>query len=259
MRTRHSIFGFATAVAFACALVGCGGGGGDGTAAASAAPPPPPAGTLAPPAASAPRTMGTARAMQTSTENLLYDPMFSTLGNSLAFVLYGDGAHAETPATSPAGPASRVLVIDNATQGQYLLMGQGGSGPFDARVFVSTPDGSTASVYLVGLQDQTAAYSLDPVAGSDQKHGDLTYRLYEAKVSDPIYGSIAFVFDVASTKKMTIAAPELTSATGAATKGDLRPARRVVLDEAARRTVAAVASRPLLPGKAGPSRALRGP
>src|SRR5438105_1054863 len=86
---RASIFGFALV------LAACGGGGSaDEARAPGPAPPadtsPPPAPTNAPPPA---RTMGTARAMQTTTENLLYDPTFSTLGDSIAFDLYGDGAH----------------------------------------------------------------------------------------------------------------------------------------------------------------------
>jgi hypothetical protein len=243
MRITASLFG----IVIATALGACGGGGSNDRA-PGLPPAPSPPGTAAPQGAPA-RTMGTARAMQTSTENLLFDPTFSTLNDSFAFDLSGDGAHGETPATSPAGPATRVLVVKNATKNHYFLMGQGGSGPFDARVFVSTPDGAPATVYFASLTEQTAVYALTAVDGADQKHGSKTYKLYEAKVPDAVYGSIAMVFDVSTTPEITIAAPELTSTTEMTTKSASAPARRVRLGADARRALDAIAHRPVFPGR----------
>ncbi len=247
-------------LALSISVVACGGGGGtDG----AQTPPPPPPGADPPPAATTappPRTMGTARAMQTPAENLLYDPTFSTLGNGLAFDLYGDGAHALVPATSPAGPASTVLVVDGSasTTGQYYIFGQGGSGPLDARIWIATSTAQTdpVPVYLASMVDQNAAFQLDAVPGSDQKHGALTYRLYEAKLTDPIYGGIVLVVDVSNkTTTYTLAAPELTSTTGLMTTMSLtRPARRTILPASARRTLSAIAARPVFPGPSGETR-----
>jgi hypothetical protein len=200
--------------------------------------------------------MGTARAMQTPTDNLLYDPTVSSLGNGLAFDLYGDGGHAEVPTTSPAGPASTVLVVQGSTIGQYYFLGQGGSGPFDARVFVAVSDKSVAPVpvYLASMIDQNAVFQLDPVAGADQKHGDLVYKMYEAKVPDTVAGSIALVIDVSSAAKYTIAAPTVTS--GASTMSLSRSARRVALGASARKTIDALAARPILPGRSGAAKCI---
>jgi hypothetical protein len=240
-------------------LAACGGGGSDN----AQTPAPPPPDTQQPPAATTPppRTMGTARAMQTPAENLLFDPTFATLDNSLAFDLYGDGAHALVPATSPAGPASTVLVVDGsaaAAVGEYLMFGQGGSGPFDVKLFVATSKAQKdpVPVYFASMVDQNAVFQLDPVDGADQKHGSLTYRLYEAKVPGPIYGMVALAVDVSdATMTYTFAAPEVTSSAGLMTTMALsRPARRVALPAAARRELDAIASRPIVPGTSGETR-----
>lgn len=239
---------------FTFLLAACGGGSSDDGPKAPT--PPPDMQAPPPPASTPPRTMGAARAMQTPAENLLYDPTFSSLGNGLAFDLYGDGGHAEVPATSPAGPGSTVLVVEGSTTGQYYILGQGGSGPFTARVWISTStkEASPVPVYFASMQDQNAVFQMDPVAGSTQKHGSLSYQLYEAKVSDPVYGSIAMVIDVSTTAKYTIAAPELVSATGMTTMSASRSARRVSLSASARKTIDALASRPVFPGTTGETR-----
>lgn len=237
-------------------VVACGGGG---TNDGAQAPAPPPADTTAQPPAPAapPRTMGTARSMQTSAENLLFDPTFSTLGNSIAFDLYGDGAHAMVPATSPAGPASTVLVVDGSAQttNEYLMFGQGGSGPLDVRIFVATSKAQKdpVPVYFASMMDQNAVFQLDPVDGADQKHGALTYKLYEAKVPGPVYGMVALAVDVSdTTTTYTFAAPEITSAAGLMTTMSLsRPARRIALPAAVRAELEAVANRPFVPGPSG--------
>lgn len=215
----------------------------------------PPAGSVAPPPTTpappgAKRTMTTARAMATAPDNLLYDPTFSTLGNSIAYAVYAPNGHRWVPPTSPSGPATAVLETPSGAgnASQVVLLGQGGAGPLEASVWIAERGGDPPGVYLASMTDGTAVFQLDRAPGeADQKHGDLTYQLYRVSVDAPMLGMVGIVVDVSSVKDVVIAAPELRAATGAKTK-DLRPpARRVALSSRSRAALAALAGRGALP------------
>jgi|GEM_PF-5060280 len=221
--------------------------GDDAPAPTSPLPPDPaPTATTPPPGPSLPaaRSLVTARAMATRPENLVLDPTFGAANGMYAATLYASEATmtVRTPPTSPAGPSQSVLdVAPSAARAALVVVAQGGFGPFDASVFVATDDGSTPSVY-VASPDGRDAYELAPAAGKDQTHGGRTYRLYAARITEPLYGKFYLV--VESGSAFSIAAPDVMAG-GAASP---RPAAaRAELRGAAARAVHAFASRPVVP------------
>jgi hypothetical protein len=242
MKTKPTILSFALV-----ALAACGGGASDGPKQAptvdAPAPPPPPA---------AARTMGSARAMGTRPDNLFWDPTFASLGSTYAMAIYGDqvALAIDAPPTSPAGPATAVLVA-TATPGgsaSVILFGQGGSGEFDVRVWVAAADGSALpDVSFLSTTDQEAFFGLDPVKDQDQVHGGKTYHLFQTHLPDAVFGQVMLLVQPQDDKPIAIAAPELTSSTAPSTMLLHRPARRVVPSASARRAVSRAASRPIVP------------
>lgn len=243
-------------------LAGC---GGDptveppGTKPIIGEPPPPPPEPGAPK-----RTFGTARVMQTATDNLLFDPLFSTAGQEMAFATYAPLGKVTVPQSSPAGVASAVLRSRGGAGdlSQLLLMGQGGMGTLEARVWIATVKGDAPTVYLLSMTDpERFLFPLAPTE-TTQKHGDLTYRLFRATAEGGITGGIALFFDVAAVEEIVLAAPEVREPSGQKTMAARTTTTPAAITPAIRRAVVA-AGRPLpipkAPTPAGLSAAARRP
>src|SRR4051794_36703136 len=154
---------------------------------------PPP--VVSPPAAK--RTMGTARAMGTRPENLVLDPTFGSFGTqySQAVLVQDATGYVETPATSPAGPAQPVIVsLPDGAQPALIFAVQGGTGPLDVRMFVSTKDATLPTVSLI-TPDGSSAFDITPSAEGAQKHGDRTYKLYTAHITDVLFGRVYIIVE----------------------------------------------------------------
>ena len=106
-----------------------------GTKPAITDPSPPP-----PEPGAAKRTLGTARVMKTSTDNLLFDPLFSTVGQEMAFAAYAPLGRMAVPQSSPAGTASPVLFSkgDAGDLSQLLLINQNKTSKLEAQVWIAT-------------------------------------------------------------------------------------------------------------------------
>ena len=229
-------------------------GGGDD---ASDGPPAAPAASNAPAAPDAPsqkRTMTTEAAMGTRPDNLVVDPTFGSLGSMYGAVVFASDMQAdvEHPTRSPAGAAQPVVrVTATGAQPTFILAAQGGTGPFEAHVWIATEPGEKdPSVSLATIDGDGVA--LSPAAGSDQKFGDRTYRLFSAKTTTPLYGKIYFLVEPAGKKAITIAKPELLLQQGMTTKSFTAAAARVRLGEAQTRMLRALAEKPIV--VPGPSR-----
>lgn len=232
--------------ALACAAACGGSGSGDDGSPAPAAAAPAPTTTDEPHPAAPKRTMGTARAMATSPDNLLYDPTFSSLGDPLAYGVYAPNGKVIVPATSPAGPAAPVLVTPGGTgdAAQVVFVGQGGEGPLEARVWIADKDGAAPDVYLASMVDGASVYQLERGAASDdRKHEGRVYHLYRAKTEAPILGGLVIVIDVSNVKEITVAAPEVLGPGGKKTLAYRPPSKRVEASPKLRAAIAAAASR----------------
>jgi hypothetical protein len=237
-------------------LAACGGT----TESPVAAPAPGPTTTTpeAPPPPPAARTMGTARAMGTSPDNLLYDPTYGTLNAEYGAAIYQQDVKLEVefPTTSPAGVAAPVLVTTATTEGGGVyLMGQGGVGPFEARVYVSVPEGTKPPHLSVASFTDQSEFELSAVDGSDVKHGDRVYRLYAARIDGSVLGHVAMLVEPSSTQPIVLAAPEIRTPAKMQTRGisSGAVAKAEPMGPAARRAMRLVLSRPIAPGPARPA------
>lgn len=201
-----------------------------------------PSGTTPP--ASTPRTLVTARAMGTRADNLVVDPTFGAVGAMYAATIYTDGASllVETAPTSPAGLSQDVLRVTAESESPAVVMAvQGGADAVDASVFVASEKGVTPSVYLSSI-DGRDSFELPAVEGKDQVHGDLTYVLYAARVTKPIYGKLYLVIETG--KNALVAAPDVAAVTKISKRTE---AKRVALSANAARVVNAFAAKKLAP------------
>jgi hypothetical protein len=207
-----------------------------------------PAPTADPPAAK--RTMTIAPAMGTAPDNLVFDPTFGTLGSQFGMGVMVDGvdAHVEVPATSPAGAAQRVLVARaSGDRAAVILAAQGGLGEYDARVFVSVPDAAETPSVLIATTDGNG-YPLTEVKGTTEHHGDRTYRLLTAHITDPLYGVVFFVAEPAGATPIVLSAPRLIASNGMAKKSSpVRATARVALGPVTWRAVTGAAARQSAP------------
>ena len=210
--------------------------------------------TTTPPTSSTARTLVTARAMGTRDDNLVVDPTFGSVGEMDAATIYTDGASllVEAAPTSPAGLSQDVLRVTAETASPAIVMAvQGGADAVDASVFVATEKGVTPSVYLSSV-DGRDSFELPAVTGKEQIHGDLTYVLYAARVTKPIYGKLYLVIETG--KNAIVAAPDVAAVTKISKRTE---ARRVALSANAARVVHAFASKPVVPGPIAPDHAKR--
>lgn len=210
------------------------------------------------------RTLGTARVMKTSTDNLLFDPLFTTVGQEMAFAAYAPLGRVVVPQSSPGGTAAPVLVSKGGAGdlSQLLLMGQGGTSALEARVWIATIKGDAPTVYLLSMSDpERFLFTLAPTE-TTQKHGDLTYRLFRAATDGGVTGTIAILFDVVMVDEIAIAAPEVREPNAQTTMSRTTTTTPAAITPAIRRAVAA-AGRPLpipkLPTPPGLAAAARRP
>ena len=229
------------------ALTACGSSDGD----PAPAPTPPPAGTTEPPPppAAIVRTMGTARAMGTRPENLVLDPLFGALGSQYAqtVILQDAKGYLDTPATSPAGPAQPVLVAaPSGAQPVVLLAVQGGTGPLDVRIWLATKEKTSPTISLIS-PDGTTAFDIGRSSTETQKHGDRTYHLYSAHITDEVLGRVYLLIEPKD-GEVVIAPPEVTSPAAPATMSAQRPAIKVALTAGGARAVRLLATLPVFHG-----------
>lgn len=231
-------------IAIAVTLLAAACGGGD-----EAPPPAPPAPAPAPTTPidplAAKRTLVDAPAMATKGDNLVMDPSFASLGGMYAATLFVNDvdARVETPATSPAGPAQPVLLAKaNGMQPSVVLAAQGGLGTFDARIWVSVEEGARDPSIMLATLDG-GAYPFAAAKGTTQKHGERTYQLFTAHVSEPLVGKVYLLVEPSGSSVTAISAPSLAPATGMQKRSLATGEGRVRLDAARARLVADVASR----------------
>jgi hypothetical protein len=195
------------------------------------------------------RTMGTARAMGTRPENLVLDPTFGSFGTqySQAVLVQDATAYVETPATSPAGVAQPVIVSsEDGAQPALIFAVQGGTGPLDVRMYISTKDATSPTVSLI-TPDGTAAFDITPSKEGAQKHGDRTYKMYTAHITDELFGRIYLIVEPNGVP-VVVAAPEVTSPAAPATMSLGHAARRVALTPGAAKAARLVTSLPIFHG-----------
>ena len=242
------------ALASALTLAACGGTD-DSSRPTTSPTPPEDAGAPTPPVA---RTMGTARAMGSRPENLVLDPMFGSLGGTYAENVIAQDASAllEVPATSPAGPSQPVVLLSPTGESPLLVLQvQGGSGPLDVRIFIAGEKPATVTL----LDGQfTKSYDIPLSSDGSEVHGDRTYQLFHAVVTEPLLGKLWLMVNPNGTD-LHIAAPEVTSPEAPAiTFAKVISARRVPLGRHARAAQAAVRAVPVFHGARIPKVPLRG-
>jgi hypothetical protein len=194
------------------------------------------------------RTMGTARAMGTRPENLVLDPTFGSFGTqySQAVLVQDAKGFTETPTTSPAGTAQPVIVASPDGPVPVVIFAvQGGTGPLDVRLFISTKDGSSPTVSLI-TPDAESAFDIEPVETGAQKHGDRTYKMYTAHITDELIGRLYLL--VQAKGEVVVAAPEVTSPAAPATMSLRRGAPRVTPTPGAKRAARMMAALPVFHG-----------
>jgi hypothetical protein len=176
--------------------------------------------------------------MGTRPENLVLDPTFGSYGSQYAQAVLTQDAtgYVETPATSPAGIAQPVLVTAPAG-GQPLVQiaVQGGTGPLHVRLYIATKDAKAPVISLI-TPDGLAAFDILPSASGAEQHGDRSYTMYSADITDPLYGRL-YLMVQPSAAEVVIAAPEVTSPAAPATMSlsrvAVRRAQRAVEQRAA--------------------------
>ena len=175
----------------------------------------PTATTTVPPAA--PRALSSAPPMPAAPENLVLDPDFE---GALTYTENPDGFGIYTvfpdhvtmrvrfEATTPVGPGMPVLYVKGKGNGGLALSAQGGSGPFDASVWVGSADeAATAALSLVSYPEGSE-YVL---VRDEQKqvHGALTWTHYAARIEAAVPGVAYFALVVPNGKELALAGPEL--------------------------------------------------
>lgn len=254
MKTTLSIVSTLSALALSLALTACGDSE-EAPASPAGGPPPAATTTTTAPTPTAPppkRTMGTARAMGTRPENLVFDPMFGSFGTQYAATTLVQDAkgHVETPPTSPAGPAQPVMVASpDGAQPAFIMAVEAGTGPLDVRLYIATKDPTAPSVTLI-TPDGSGAFDVPASSAGAQKHGDRVYKLYSAHITDELFGRVYLLVEPKS--EIVIAAPEVTSPAAPSTRGLTPGASRVALTPAAWKATRTLASLPLYRGLPSP-------
>lgn len=134
-------------------------------------------------------------------------------------------------ATTPVGPGMPVLYVKGKGNGGLALSAQGGSGPFDASVWVGSADeAATAALSLVSYPEGSE-YVL---ARDEQKqvHGALTWTHYAARIDAAVPGVAYFALVVPNGKELALAGPELLGHAAPEKRIQrvaLRPAARSIL------------------------------
>ena len=106
--------------------------------------------------------------------------------------------------SSPDGP-----------QPALIFAVQGGTGPLDVRMFIATKDATSPVVSLI-TPDGKLAFDIAPSKEGAQKHGDRTYKLYTAHITDELFGKVYLIIE--PTSELVVAAPEVTSPAAPSTR-----------------------------------------
>jgi hypothetical protein len=193
--------------------------------------------------------MGTALAMPTNPDNLLYDPLFSSVGAPDTFLFFSQNVatQVEYPPTSPAGPAAPVLrITPTSAAASAGLSGQGGAGPFDVSVHVAFARGAEPTIALTTMAGDS--FPLAPLDGADQVHGDRTYRCFSARVAGPLHGQLVLTIEPKGTDPLWLGAPTILSVAGSSTRA-YHVATRTEPGDAALRLVRGLGARRFVPGR----------
>ncbi len=165
----------------------------------------------------APRVMTSAPSMPAAPENLVLDPDFE---GALTYTDNPDGFGIYTvfpdqvsmrvrfDATTPVGPGMPVLYVQGKGNGGLALSAQGGSGPFEASVWVGSADAAASAALSLVSYPEGSEYVL---ARDDEKqvHGALTWKHYAARIEAAVPGVAYFALVVPKGKELALAGPQL--------------------------------------------------